>query len=152
VATYTVDAVIIGAGISGIAAAARLAKAGWSVALLDEHERIGGFVQASECTVPGYVHDTFSSWHPLFVTGPVYAEFGPTCTGTALSTPIPTGPSPMASGRPLSPSQATMHTSATPRLRSSASTVIQCFAPSPPVPTQSPSTSRSPSQLIPSTT
>lgn len=73
----TVDAVVVGAGINGIVAAARLAKAGWSVALVDEHERIGGFVGSGERTVPGYVHDTWSSWHPLFVTGPAYAEFGP---------------------------------------------------------------------------
>ena len=71
------DAVVVGAGINGMAAAARLAKAGWSVALVDEHDRIGGFVAAGERTAPGYVHDTFSSWHPLFVTGPVYAEHGP---------------------------------------------------------------------------
>lgn len=72
----TVDAVVLGAGVNGIVAAARLAKAGWSVALVDGRERIGGFVASGERTVPGYVHDTFSSWHPLFVTGPGYAEFG----------------------------------------------------------------------------
>jgi phytoene dehydrogenase-like protein len=71
------DAVVVGAGINGMAAAARLAGAGWSVALVDEHPRIGGFIATEERTVPGYRHDTFSSWHPLFVTGPVYAELGP---------------------------------------------------------------------------
>ncbi|WP_033290683.1 phytoene desaturase family protein [Amycolatopsis jejuensis] len=70
------DAVVVGAGINGIAAAATLAKAGWSVTLVDDHDRIGGFIATGERTVPGYRHDTFSSWHPLFVTGPVYAEFG----------------------------------------------------------------------------
>ena len=70
------DAVVVGAGINGMAAAAHLAGAGWSVALVDQHERIGGFVAGEERTVPGYRHDTFSSWHPLFVTGPVYAEVG----------------------------------------------------------------------------
>ncbi|OZM78152.1 NAD(P)/FAD-dependent oxidoreductase [Pseudonocardia sp. MH-G8] len=70
------DAVVVGAGINGMAAAAHLAQAGWSVALVDEHESIGGFVAAGQRTVPGYRHDTYSSWHPLFVTGPVYAELG----------------------------------------------------------------------------
>ena len=70
------DAVVVGAGINGMAAAAKLAQAGWSVALVDQHERIGGFVAGEERTVPGYRHDTYSSWHPLFVTGPVYAELG----------------------------------------------------------------------------
>ncbi|GEL16765.1 phytoene desaturase family protein [Pseudonocardia asaccharolytica] len=76
-AADTVDAVVVGAGINGMAAAARLAKAGWSVALVEAHERIGGFIDSAERTTPGYVHDTWSSWHPLFVTGPAYAEFGP---------------------------------------------------------------------------
>jgi phytoene dehydrogenase-like protein len=71
------DAIVVGAGINGMAAAARLAAAGWSVALVDEHDRIGGFVAGEERTVPGYRHDTYSSWHPLFVTGPAYAELGP---------------------------------------------------------------------------
>ena len=56
----------------------------------------------------------------------------------------------IASGRPFSPSQHTMKTSATPRLRSSVSTVIQNLAPSPPAgPTHMPNTSRSPSRLTP---
>jgi phytoene dehydrogenase-like protein len=70
------DAVVVGAGINAIVAAARLAKAGWSVALVEAHERIGGFIDSAERTAPGYMHDTWSSWHPLFVTGPAYAQFG----------------------------------------------------------------------------
>jgi phytoene dehydrogenase-like protein len=72
-----VDAVVVGGGINGMAAAARLARGGWSVALVDDHDRLGGFIASEERTLPGFVHDTFSSWHPLFVTSPVYAQFGP---------------------------------------------------------------------------
>lgn len=70
------DYVIIGAGINGMVAAARLAGAGYSVTLLDERDRLGGFIDSGELTVPGFVHDTFSSWHPLFVASPAYAELG----------------------------------------------------------------------------
>lgn len=70
------DAIVIGAGINGMVAAAELAKAGWSVALVDRNERIGGFIASGELTVPGYVHDTYSSWHPLFLTGEGYAALG----------------------------------------------------------------------------
>ncbi len=70
------DAVVIGAGINGLVAAAELAAAGWSVALVDEHERLGGFIASDELTEPGFIHDTFSSWHPLFVAGPAYAALG----------------------------------------------------------------------------
>ncbi|MEJ8279921.1 phytoene desaturase family protein [Pseudonocardia spirodelae] len=71
-ATY--DAVVVGGGINGLAAAARLARGGWSVALVDDHDRVGGFVAARRRD--GWTQDTWSSWHPLFVTGPAYAAFG----------------------------------------------------------------------------
>lgn len=73
----TYDAVVIGAGINGLVAAAELAGAGWRVAIVDERDRIGGFIDSGEPTAPGYVHDTFSSWHPLFVGGAGYAALGP---------------------------------------------------------------------------
>lgn len=70
------DAVVVGSGINGLVAAAELGGAGWSVCIVEANERIGGFVAADELTLPGYVHDTYSSWHPLFVTGGAYAEIG----------------------------------------------------------------------------
>lgn len=70
------DAVVIGAGINGLVAAAELAGAGWSVALVDERDRLGGFIASDELTLPGFVHDTFSSWHPLFQAGGGYATLG----------------------------------------------------------------------------
>ncbi|WP_028925129.1 phytoene desaturase family protein [Pseudonocardia acaciae] len=73
----TVDAVVIGAGINGLVASAELAKAGWSVALVEGGDRLGGFIATEERTLPGYLHDTFSSWHPLFTSGPAYAALGP---------------------------------------------------------------------------
>lgn len=72
----THDAIVIGAGINGLVAAAELAGAGWSVALVDERDRLGGFIASDELTAPGYVHDTFSSWHPLFVTSGAYGVLG----------------------------------------------------------------------------
>lgn len=74
--THDYDAVVIGAGINGLVAAAELAGAGWSVAVVDERDRIGGFVASDELTLPGFTHDTFSSWHPLFLAGGAYAELG----------------------------------------------------------------------------
>lgn len=70
------DAIVVGAGINGMVAAAELAGAGWRVCLIDQGERIGGFIASDELTEPGFVHDTFSSWHPLFHTGGAYAELG----------------------------------------------------------------------------
>jgi hypothetical protein len=60
----------------------------------------------------------------------------------------------MASGRPVRPSQTTMHTSATPRFLTSASTRSQYLAPSPSPcsPAHRPRTSRSPSTVTPKAT
>jgi phytoene dehydrogenase-like protein len=71
-----VDAVVIGAGHNGLVAAAYLARAGWSVEVLERAERAGGAIATEELTVPGYRHDTFSSWHPLFHTSGAWAELG----------------------------------------------------------------------------
>lgn len=83
------DAVIVGAGINGMVAAAKFAKAGWSVALLDAAPAIGGFIAGKQRAVPGYVHATYSSWHPLFVTGPMPSSV-PACNGMVWNTPTPT--------------------------------------------------------------
>src|SRR5664279_2672554 len=70
------DAVVVGAGINGMVAAAELALAGWSVTIIDERDKLGGFIASEELALPGFVHDTFSSWHPLFVAGPAHAVLG----------------------------------------------------------------------------
>jgi phytoene dehydrogenase-like protein len=74
--TQEADAIVVGSGINGLVAAAELAQAGWSVILVERNAKIGGFIATEERTLPGYFHDTFSSWHPLFVTGPAYAVLG----------------------------------------------------------------------------
>ncbi|MBV8275299.1 MAG: NAD(P)/FAD-dependent oxidoreductase, partial [Verrucomicrobia bacterium] len=70
------DAIVIGSGINGLVAAAELAQAGWSVILVERNAKIGGFIATEERTLPGYLHDTFSSWHSMFVTGAAYAALG----------------------------------------------------------------------------
>ena len=59
-----------------LVSAAELARAGWSVIVLERNAEIGGFIATEERTLPGYLDDTFSSWHPLFVSGPAYAALG----------------------------------------------------------------------------
>jgi phytoene dehydrogenase-like protein len=75
--TRTVDAAIIGSGHNALVAAAYLARAGWSVEVLERNAAPGGAVATEELTVSGYRHDTFSSWHPLFHTSAAWAELGP---------------------------------------------------------------------------
>jgi phytoene dehydrogenase-like protein len=71
-----VDAVVIGSGHNALVAAAYLARAGWGVEVLERNPVLGGAVATEELTLPGFRHDTFSSWHPLFAGSPAYAELG----------------------------------------------------------------------------
>jgi phytoene dehydrogenase-like protein len=72
----SVDAVVIGSGHNGLVAAAYLARAGWSVEVLERNDVPGGAIATEELTAPGYRHDTFSSWHPLFHASAAWAELG----------------------------------------------------------------------------
>lgn len=74
--TSTYDAVVIGSGINALVAAAELAGAGWRVCIVEANDRIGGFIASGELTEPGFIHDTYSSWHPLFVTAGAYTTLG----------------------------------------------------------------------------
>ena len=73
---HEADAIVVGSGINGLVAAAELARSGWSVVLIERNAKIGGFIATEQRTLPGYFHDTFSSWHPLFVSGPAYSSLG----------------------------------------------------------------------------
>jgi phytoene dehydrogenase-like protein len=72
----SVGAVVIGSGHNGLVAAAYLARAGWGVEVLERNAEPGGAVATEELTEPGFRHDTFSSWHPLFHTSGAWAELG----------------------------------------------------------------------------
>jgi phytoene dehydrogenase-like protein len=68
------DAIAIGSGINSLVAAALLAKAGWSVCVLERNDWLGGAIRTAEITEPGFVHEVFASWHPLFTGSAAYAE------------------------------------------------------------------------------
>src|SRR6187431_2260623 len=69
------DAVCVGSGINSLAAAALLAKDGWRVCVLERNDWLGGAIRTVEgLTVPGFTHEAYASWHPLWVASPAYAE------------------------------------------------------------------------------
>jgi len=70
------DAVVVGSGINSLACAALLARGGWSVRVLEREDELGGAIRTAELTEPGYLHDVFSAWHPLWVGGAAHAELG----------------------------------------------------------------------------
>ena len=64
------DAVVVGSGPNGLAAAITLALAGRSVRVLEGAATIGGGTRTEELTLPGYLHDVCSGIHPLAVASP----------------------------------------------------------------------------------
>ena len=66
------DAVIVGAGPNGLTAAARLAKRGWSVCVLEAADTIGGGCRTTELGVPGVRHDICAAAHPLGAASPAF--------------------------------------------------------------------------------
>ena len=66
------DAVIVGSGPNGLAAAITLARAGRSTLVLEAEGAIGGGARTSEITLPGFLHDTCSAIHPLGIISPFF--------------------------------------------------------------------------------
>ena len=64
------DAVVVGAGPNGLAAAAALAGAGLDVLLLERGEEVGGGLRSAELTLEGFSHDVCSAVHPMAVCSP----------------------------------------------------------------------------------
>ncbi|MEO6259755.1 MAG: NAD(P)/FAD-dependent oxidoreductase [Thermoanaerobaculia bacterium] len=75
------DAVVVGAGPNGLAAAIVLAREGLSVEILEANETIGGGARTAELTLPGFRHDICSAIHPMAMVSPFFrtlplAEYG----------------------------------------------------------------------------
>jgi phytoene dehydrogenase-like protein len=66
-----VDAIVIGAGPNGLAAANRLVDAGWSTTVLEAADHVGGAVKSAEVTAPGFRNDLYSAFYPLAAVSPV---------------------------------------------------------------------------------
>lgn len=64
------DAVVVGSGPNGLAAAVRLAESGRSVVVLEAADIVGGGTRSAELTLPGYVHDVCAAVHSLGVSSP----------------------------------------------------------------------------------
>src|SRR6185312_5418329 len=66
------DAVVVGSGPNGLAAAVLLQQNGLSVLVIEGKETIGGGMRSAELTLPGFTHDICSAIHPLSVGSPFF--------------------------------------------------------------------------------
>jgi phytoene dehydrogenase-like protein len=67
------EAVVVGSGPNGLAAAIVLAQAGRDVLVLEGQNTIGGGCRSAELTLPGFVHDICSTVHALALASPFFA-------------------------------------------------------------------------------
>ena len=70
------DAVIVGAGPNGLAAAVTLARAGMRTLVVEMHDAPGGGARSAELTLPGFVHDVCSTVRPLGAASPLFTSLG----------------------------------------------------------------------------
>lgn len=66
------DAVVVGSGPNGLAAAITIAQAGRSVLVLEAKNTIGGGTRTEALTLPGFRHDVCSAIHPLALMSPFF--------------------------------------------------------------------------------
>jgi phytoene dehydrogenase-like protein len=68
------DAIVVGSGPNGLAAAITLQRAGVSVLLVEAKDTIGGGLRSAELTLPGYIHDVCSAIHPMAAGSPFFSS------------------------------------------------------------------------------
>ena len=73
--TPSLDAVVVGSGPNGLAAATELARHGLAVRVFEARATVGGGVRSAELTLPGFVHDVCSAIHPLAAGSPCFTEW-----------------------------------------------------------------------------
>jgi phytoene dehydrogenase-like protein len=82
-----IDAVVVGSGPNGLAAAVIMARAGLVVDVYEGAETPGGGCRTQELTLPGFHHDVCSAVHPLLVASPFFQSFDFSGAGVKLLTP-----------------------------------------------------------------
>jgi len=68
----TYDAIVVGSGPNGLAAAITIARQQRSVLVVEAEATLGGGTRSAELTLPGFVHDVCSAIHPLGIASPFF--------------------------------------------------------------------------------
>jgi phytoene dehydrogenase-like protein len=93
------DAVVVGSGPNGLAAALTLARAGLAVEVIEGAATTGGGCRTAELTLPGFRHDVCSAVHPLAVLSPFFQQIRLAERGVKLCFPRVAFAHPLDGGR-----------------------------------------------------
>ncbi len=93
------DAVVVGSGPNGLAAAITLAQAGRSVVVYEGAETIGGGMRSAELTLPGIVHDVCSTIQGTSLASPFFRQLDLPGLGVELLHPAAPVAHPLDDGR-----------------------------------------------------
>jgi phytoene dehydrogenase-like protein len=93
------DAIVVGSGPNGLAAAVTLAAAGLRVQVIEGAESPGGGCRTEELTLPGFRHDVCSAAHPLALASPFFRRFDPAARGVRFAHPEVVYAHPLDGGR-----------------------------------------------------
>src|ERR1039458_10086734 len=81
------EAIVVGSGPNGLAAALTLARAGLVVDVMEGSDTPGGGCRTQDLTLPGFHHDVCSAVHPLLQASPFFATCDLAANGVKLLTP-----------------------------------------------------------------
>lgn len=99
-ASEQVDAVVVGSGPNGLAAAVVLARAGLGVQVFEAQRTVGGGARTLDLGLaPGIVHDICSAVHPMAAASPFFREFDLPARGVRLNYPDVSYAQPLDGGR-----------------------------------------------------
>jgi phytoene dehydrogenase-like protein len=121
------DAIVVGSGPNGLAAAVTLAAAGLRVHVIEGAPHIGGGCRTAELTLPGFRHDVCAAAHPLAVASPFFRRFGLAARGVRLLEPEVQFAQPLDGGRAAIVTRSVDATAA--RLGADAASYRRLFAP-----------------------
>jgi phytoene dehydrogenase-like protein len=93
------DAIVVGSGPNGLAAALTLARAGLTVQVIEGAQAPGGGSRTAELTLPGFAHDVCSTVHALAVASPFFAGSDLAARGVRMLTPKVAAAHPLDGGR-----------------------------------------------------